>query len=107
MTENSGEFILAYCGLVCSQCGMYRKEKCRGCHSDKPMYAKCKIKACAKERNYTSCAECVDFENLKDCKKLNNFISKIFGLIFRSDRIGNLYRIRKIGLDKFKEEKQP
>jgi len=37
---------------------------------------------------------------------LNNFISRIFGLIFRSDRIGGLYRIREIGLDAFKSERR-
>ena len=66
----------------------------------------CKVKPCAQERNLSSCAECKDFANLADCKKLNNWISKIFGLIFRKDRIGNLGRIREIGIDKFKEEKQ-
>lgn len=105
MSEESKEFVLAYCGLVCSQCGAFTKGKCGGCHSDKPMNSHCKVKPCVQQRNYSTCAECADFENLADCKKLNNFISKIFGFIFRSDRIGNLNRIREIGLDKFKEEK--
>jgi hypothetical protein len=65
----------------------------------------CKVKPCAQARNCTTWAECKDFANLAECKKLNNWISKIFGLIFRSDRIGNLSRIREVGLDKFKEEK--
>ena len=34
-----------------------------------------------------------------------NVISRFFGFIFHTDRIGNLNRIRDIGLDKFKEEK--
>ena len=106
MAEDSKDFVLAYCGLVCSQCGAYLKNRCKGCYSDKPMNRGCKVKPCALERNYSSCAECKDFANLKDCKKLNNFISKIFGFIFRSDRIGNLSRIREIGIDRFKEEKQ-
>ena len=103
MGENTKEFILGYCGLVCSQCGMYLKNKCKGCHSDKPMHRHCKVKACAQKRNFGSCAECRDFPDLKRCKKLNNFVSKIFALIFRSDRIGNLNRIRENGLDAFKE----
>ena len=28
--------------------------------------------------------------------------SKLFGLVFRSDRIGNLNAIREVGLEKFK-----
>lgn len=106
MSEEPKELILARCGLVCSDCGAYRKGKCGGCHCDKPMNAGCKVKPCAQDRNCTTCADCTDFENLKDCKKLNNFISKIFGLIFRSDRIGNLSRIRESGLDEFIAEKQ-
>lgn len=105
MAEESKEFILAYCGLVCSDCGAHVKGRCRGCHSDKPMNKGCKVKPCAQEKNCTTCAGCGDFENLKECKKLNNWISKIFALIFRSDRIANLNRIREVSLDKFKEEK--
>ena len=102
MNADSKEFVLACCGLVCSDCGAYLKGKCDGCHCDKPMNRGCKVKPCVQERNYTCCAECGDFANLKDCKKLNNFISKIFALIFRSDRIGNLNRIRESGIDEFK-----
>lgn len=105
MSEAPKEFVLARCGLVCSQCGMFLKGKCQGCHCDKPMSLRCKVKPCAAERGFTSCADCKDFENLKDCGKLNNFISRIFAFIFRSDRIGNLNRIRQIGLDEFETEK--
>ena len=106
MSEDSNDFVLACCGLVCSQCGAYRRNKCQGCHSEKPMHTGCKVKPCVLERGYTTCAECADFGDLKACKKLNNFISKIFACIFRSDRIGNLNRIREIGLNKFQEEQQ-
>ena len=104
MCEDKKEVVLAYCGLVCSECGAFVKGRCEGCHSEKPMHRNCKVKPCAMERGLTTCADCTDFENFKDCRKLNNFISKIFALIFRSHRIGNLNRIREIGLDKFKEE---
>ena len=106
MNEESKGFILGCCGLVCTQCGAYLKQRCQGCHSDKPMSMNCKVKPCVQEKNCNCCAECSDFENLKECTKLDNFISKIFGFIFRSNRMGNLDRIRKIGLDKFKEEKR-
>jgi len=70
------------------------------------MNRNCKIKACAMMRGYATCAECTDFANLKSCRRLYNLVSRFFGLIFRTDRIGNLIRIRDIGLDKFKEEKR-
>ncbi len=64
------------------------------------------MKACAMERRYTTCAECTDFQNLKKCKKLYNIVSRFFGFIFHTDRIGNLNRIREEGIEKFKEEKR-
>ena len=102
MSENGNGKIIAYCGLVCSNCGAYKKKKCQGCHSEKPMFKNCPVKKCAIEYNFSTCAECVEFKDLKQCKKLNSFVSKIFGLIFRSDRIGNLNKIREKGLDAFK-----
>ena len=97
--------IVAYCGLVCTNCGQYKRGKCLGCHSEKPMNRNCAMKKCAMSRNYLTCAECTEFENLKECKKLYNLISRFFGFIFKTDRIGNLYRIREIGLEEFKKER--
>jgi len=105
MSDKLNEVIIAYCGLACSNCGMYLKGKCLGCHSDKPMNRNCKMKACAMSRQYTTCADCTDFKELKECKKLYNLVSRFFSFIFRTDRIRNLNRIRGIGLSQFKEEK--
>lgn len=104
--SNKQEMIIAYCGLCCTNCGMYQKKKCLGCHSDKPMNRNCQMKACAAARGFVTCAECSDFTDLKDCKKLYNIISRFFGFIFRSDRIGSLNSIREIGLEGFKEKKR-
>ena len=106
MIDAADDFVLAYCGLVCSECGAYRKGRCKGCHSDKPMNSGCKVKPCAQEKQCVTCAECGEFANLKDCRKLNNFVSKMFGLIFRSDRIGNLNRIREVGFDRFRNDRK-
>ncbi|MDW7680142.1 MAG: hypothetical protein SCK70_06230 [bacterium] len=106
MNLEHNDFKVAYCGLACSNCGMYLKGKCLGCHSDKPMNRNCKMKACASERQYTTCADCTEFSNLKDCRKLNNLVANFFGFIFRTNRIGNLYRIREVGLEAFIEEKR-
>ncbi len=100
------ELLIGYCGLCCSNCGMLRKGRCAGCHSDRPMNRNCAMKQCAKGRNYSTCAECTDFDDLGRCRKLNNLVSKCFGLLFRTDRIGNLHRIREIGLERFREEKR-
>lgn len=84
---------------------MFIKGKCQGCHSDKPMNRNCEMKACSIERGYFTCASCKDFGDFKQCKKLYNLVSKFFGFIFHTDRIGNLNRIKEIGLDNFKQEK--
>lgn len=102
MTQNTAQpVIVAYCGLVCTDCGAFKKGKCQGCHSDKPMFRGCPIKKCATGQQFATCADCRDFSDLKRCRKLNNFISKIFGLIFKHDRIGHLNEIRTVGLEVF------
>ena len=97
------EIIVAYCGLICSECGAFKKGRCKGCFGEKPMNKNCKIKRCNVEKKYSTCADCTEFANIKDCKKLNNFISKIFHFLFKSNRLENLEKIRKDGLEKFKE----
>ena len=102
--EGSSELVvLAHCGLLCSRCGMFTRGKCGGCH-EKPMNGRCGVKKCCLEREYATCAECSDFSDLKKCRKLYNFISKIFSFIFRTNRIANLYRVREIGIESFKNE---
>ena len=101
----TNDVIIAHCGLCCSNCGMFLKGKCQGCHSDRPMNRHCKMKACSISRGYTNCAQCTEFSDLRDCKKLNNIVANLFGFVFRTNRIGNLERIREIGLDAFKKEK--
>lgn len=89
--------LVAYCGLYCGACGAYLKDKCPGCH-DNQKAQWCKIRLCCIEKKYSSCAECKEFTNPNDCKKFNNLISKIFGLIFNSDRAACIQQIREIGL---------
>lgn len=97
MSENSQDVIVAHCGLICSECGMFRKRRCEGCHSEIPKYRNCPVKKCNLDSGYTTCADCVEFPELKRCRKLSNLISKLFGVIFRTNRIANLQRIRETG----------
>ena len=41
----------------------------------------CKVRSCNMGKFITSCAECDEFAEVNDCKKFNNFISKIFNLV--------------------------
>lgn len=105
MAAEPSAVIVGCCGLVCSNCGAYTRGRCQGCHSDKPMFARCPVKACVKFRQYSTCADCSVYHDLKQCGKLHNFISRIIGFLFRSNRIGNLQLIRRIGLEMFKVHK--
>ncbi len=91
--------LIAYCGLYCGACHSYLNGKCAGCKENfKATW--CKVRQCCIENNYLSCADCQMME-LNDCKKYNNMISKIFGLIFRSDRAACVQRIKEIGYEDF------
>jgi hypothetical protein len=50
------------------------------------------------EHGYSSCADCKEFENPRECKKYNNIISKVVGFVLRSDRAACVMQIKKIGI---------
>jgi hypothetical protein len=106
MTTKTEDILVAYCGLVCTNCGMYKKGSCAGCHSARPKNRNCSMKKCAMGKNYSTCAECTEFTDPKKCRKLNNPVSRFFGFVFHTDRIGNLNRIREVGLEAFGEERR-
>lgn len=90
--------LVAICGLYCGACPRYRKGKCPGCRE----YVKatwCKLRTCGLERGYESCAECVDYREVNDCPKFNNFISRLFALVFRSNRRACIEQIRNQGIE--------
>jgi hypothetical protein len=95
ITANPG--LIAYCGLYCGACRRYLKGKCPGCY-DNVKASWCKIRLCCIEHKYSTCADCVEYPNPQDCGKFNNFIAKIFGLIFRSDRSACIRQIKDLGL---------
>ena len=93
----SDSTLVAYCGLYCGACKSYLKGKCPGCQKNEKA-TWCKVRSCCQENKYTSCASCETHTNQDDCKKFNNFISKIFGLVFKSDRKACLKQIEKLGI---------
>lgn len=98
--ENSG--LVAACGLYCGACRKYRQGKCPGCpKNDKAQW--CEIRNCCRERIYRSCADCPG-ETYKNCKKFNNWIGKIFAILFRSDRPACIARIRAVGYEQYAKE---
>jgi len=95
--------LVACCGLYCGACGSYLKGKCEGCQkSEKNSW--CQVKKCTNKKGISTCAQCLEFPNPEDCKKLNNFISKFFGLVFQSDRPACLKEIRVSNLQTYSEK---
>jgi hypothetical protein len=88
--------LTARCGLYCGACGTYRRGRCPGCH-EKTNAGWCKVRACCLENGYSTCADCRIVADPRDCSKFHNFISKLFGLIFRSDRRACILQIRETG----------
>jgi len=96
------KYLIAYCGLYCGACKSFLTGRCPGC-KDNIKASWCKIRQCCKENDYVSCVDCKT-TGLKECRKYNNFISKIIGIIFSSDRSACISRIREIGYDAFASE---
>ena len=91
---------IAFCGLYCEECGKYTKEKCPGCaKNEKATW--CAIRKCCIENSYRSCAECATYTDPKECGLYNNFIAKVIGFIFRTDRSKGIDYIRKNGYAEF------
>ncbi len=90
--------LVAYCGLYCGACGAYLKERCDGCHKNEKA-SWCRIRSCCNGNGILSCASCSDYANPRECKKFNNIMSKLFGLVFRSDRAACIDQIKKMGID--------
>ena len=92
--------LIAKCGLYCAACGKYQKGKCPGCARNESA-TWCKVRSCCIANGYQSCADCKEFANVMDCKKYNNVISKIFGMVFRSDRQAFIRLIKEKGYENF------
>ncbi len=90
--------LVAYCGLYCGACKSYLSEKCKGCHENSKA-TWCKVRSCCTGKQIESCAECAEFPDPRACEKFNNFMSKLFGLVFKSDRAACIAQIRQLGLE--------
>jgi len=94
--------LIAFCGLYCGACAKYLKGNCKGCKENSKA-TWCKVRQCCLENKFLSCADCKTIE-LKQCKKYNNFMSKLAGLLMNSDRSACICKIKEIGYDGFAKE---
>ncbi|MBN1562535.1 MAG: DUF3795 domain-containing protein, partial [Anaerolineae bacterium] len=104
MSTTSGDpKLVAFCGLYCGACGQYKRGKCPGC-AENEKAGWCKIRTCCQENNYATCAACTQFASVTECGKFDNFMSRIFALIFRSNRPANIARIKAAGIETYADE---
>lgn len=92
--------LIAKCGLYCGGCKKYQKGNCGGCDA----YVKatwCKIRTCCINKQITSCANCDEYENTKDCDKHKGFIINTFSIVFNSDRHACNAYIKKNSAESF------
>ena len=95
--------LVAYCGLYCGACGKYKKGKCPGCaRNEKATW--CKIRTCCIDNHYKTCADCRTYSDSRDCKNMNNLMSKVFAVFFNSNRNACIDEIRKSGMAKFADK---
>jgi hypothetical protein len=92
--------LIAYCGLYCASCRSNLNAKCPGCaKNEKATW--CKVRACCMKNSYKCCADCQTYPDPMECKMFNNFISKLFAILFRSDRQACILMIKEKGYEGF------
>lgn len=91
--------LIAKCGLYCGACKKYLSDKCQGCSKNEKA-TWCKTRSCCAENSFQSCADCKTAD-YRECEKVNNFISKLFGMLFNSDRLACLDSIKNSGGEAF------
>lgn len=99
--NNQNPELIAACWLYCWACKMYLAEKCPWCKNNVKAEKRCKTKLCCKEKWIPNCSHCHEYTDYKKCKKLNNFISKIFAVVFWSNRFECINYIKKHWENKF------
>ncbi len=88
--------LTAFCGLYCGACRRYLKGGCPGCDGYENA-TWCNVRKCCLEREYSSCADCSDFDDPGECGKFNSFLSRVVGFVLRSDRRACIKQIKEVG----------
>ncbi|MCR6509690.1 MULTISPECIES: DUF3795 domain-containing protein [Bacteroides] len=92
---------IAACGLYCGACRKFLSGKCPGCNNNEKA-SWCKIRKCCISKGYHTCAKCE--HDVRECKIYSNLISKVFALLFNSDRPACISYIREHGEIAYAEE---
>lgn len=112
--------LVAYCGLYCGACGVYRQVHdqsgcyleelaaklsyggCKGCGSDlhSTWCRDCVFRDCAKERGVRHCADCGEFP----CPRIAEFDGD--GVPHHAGILANLRRLQQVGIEPWLEEQR-
>lgn len=92
---------IARCGLYCGACRKFRTGKCPGCRRNERA-SWCGIRRCCADKGLESCAAC-DMEVAR-CKTYSNWVGKLFGWLFDSDREACIAYIRQHGAEAYARE---
>jgi hypothetical protein len=88
--------LVACCGLYCGACKAYLKERCDGCRKNvKATW--CHVRSCCLDKHLSSCAECTEHTDPRDCRKFHSVFSILIGFVLRSDRPACIDQIKRIG----------
>ena len=94
---------IAPCGLFCTNCGKFKKGRCKGCQVE-PGFSRCAVRRCCAEAGIATCAKCAQFRaprGFDECRKLNSPIAKVFSFVFGSDRPAALALLRDKGREEY------
>jgi len=95
--------LVAFCGLYCGECRIYKKGKCLGCQKNERA-SWCKVRTCCLASGKLSCADCQEFATASECKKFNNIFSKFFALVLGSNRQACIDMIKEKGYEEYAKE---
>lgn len=95
--------LIAFCGLYCGECGAFKRGRCPGCAGNAKA-TWCAVRACCLDAKRDSCAACPAHADPRACGKYHNWISRLFGFVFRSDRAACVRRLREVGPEAFAGE---
>ncbi len=94
---------IAPCGLFCTDCGAFKKGRCKGCQIQAGS-SKCPVRRCVVAKGISLCSECDEFRaprSFRECRKVNSFVARVISLFTGSDRPGALAVLRDEGKEAY------
>ena len=96
---------ISYCGFYCGACPKFTKGQCLSCKGDDPKcaigYKACKVRPCCIEKGIESCADCDEYDSVKDCKKYNPLMIRFGQFITQTNRRKGIEMIKEKGEQEF------